>query len=192
MNPLTDRLPGPQLSCSPTYAARSAQHELASYCDDSKKHRQQFNLCVCCMHITVDCFCDPYATYVTYAALLLLQLRSQAPSMLNIGQAGHCCCHHLDVSEVIPLIRATSSRTHLLQIKDHANIVLLELRHNIILQDVLLPRPCHSQHLVAHPATVKPRYSIWALLATWVFMRAVPATLTKALNFLFDEKAPGP
>lgn len=90
------------------------------------------------------------------------------------------------------LMHATSSRTHLLQIEDHANVVLLEVRHNIILQHVLLPRPCHSQHLVAHPAAVKPRYSILALLATWVLMRAVPATLTKALNFLFDEKAPGP
>lgn len=118
MNPLTARLPGPQLSCSPTCVQRRQEEDRTGGGQLAEHHGNR------------------------HALLCRLAQTDPVGFLLRTGKG----------LQLLPCIWCSP---HLLQVEDHPDVVLLELRHHVVLQHVVLPRPGHGQHLVADPAAVQ-------------------------------------
>ena len=79
---------------------------------------------------------------------------------------------------------------HLLQVDDQPNVVLKHLLYKTMLLYILMPRPCHGQHMVSNPVAVKALDCIGAFLFGWVFTCAALATFADTLHALLYKEAP--
>lgn len=79
-------------------------------------------------------------------------------------------------------------RTRLLQVEDEPDVKPHKRGDDVMLGDVVLPRPRHGQDRAvrAHPAAVQAGHRVAATLARRVLVRAAAAALAQALHMLLQ------